>query len=79
MNNNEWLERAKNKIADLSIGTRFEVRNLFEEVDWNSLSRGDKITFGKLFTNEVREGNIPNIYPIERGKNNHSKYEKKGE
>lgn len=79
MNSREWLDRAKNKIADLSVGTRFEVKELFEEVDWRALSRGERITFGKVFANEVREGNIPNVCPMERGKNNHSKYEKQGE
>ena len=79
MNNKEWLEKARDKIAVLTNETVFEVKELFEEVDWKALSRGERITFGKVFANEVREGNIQNVYPMERGKNNHSKYEKQGE
>ena len=79
MDNKKWLDRARKKIVLLPNGRQFELKELFEEVDWKTLSRGERIMFGKFFANEVREGNIPNIYPIERGKNNHSKYVKQGE
>lgn len=76
MNTTEWLERAKSKIAELDSGITFEVKELYDEVDWKALTKGERIVFGKIFSNEVREGNIPNICAIERGKNNHSKYRK---
>lgn len=79
MDNNEWLEKAKNKIIELPVGIKFEVKELFEEVDWKTLSRGERVMFGKVFANEVREGKITDIIALERGKNNHSKYEKQGE
>ncbi|MDE7363898.1 MAG: single-stranded DNA-binding protein [Ruminococcus sp.] len=79
MDNNEWIERAKGKIINLPIGTKFEVKELFEEIDWKALSRGERVMFGKIFANEVREGKISSIIALERGRNNHSKYEKQGE
>lgn len=76
MDMDKWFEKAKEAIWKLPYGKRFEVRQLFKEVEWNTLTRGERINFGKYFKNEVIEGNIQEVRFIDRGKNNHSKYEK---
>ncbi len=76
MNMEEWYANALAKIGQLKKGTVFEVKELFEEVVWKSLSRGDRIEFGRYFANETREGRVPLIASLERGKNNHSRYVK---
>ena len=39
----------------------FELKDLFTGDEWNTLSRGEKTTFGKVFAAEVRAGNIDGI------------------
>ena len=76
MNNQEWLAKAIAKIAELEGSKTFEVKDLFREVDWNTLSKGDRIGFGRFFANEVREKRIKSVVALERGKDNHSRYQK---
>ena len=78
MDNKKWLEIAKAKIDKLPNGSLFELKELFAEVNWKKLSKGERITFGRFFANEVREGRLTKIVPLKRGKNNHSRYEKSG-
>lgn len=76
MNTEEWYARALTKIERLEKGTTFEIKELFEEINWKSLSKGERIVFGKFFANEAREGRVPQVASLERGKNNHSRYVK---
>ncbi|MEE5991755.1 MAG: DUF1413 domain-containing protein [Oscillospiraceae bacterium] len=76
MDTNAWMEKARRKIEELPNGRQFELKALFEIVEWETLTKGDRISFGKYFSNEVKEGNIPNVVKLERAKNNHSKYQK---
>lgn len=69
-----WLERAIAKIATMPSGKEFEIRNLFYEVDWEALPKGDRIRFGKFFKNEVSDGRVTGIRYKEKNKNNHAKY-----
>ena len=69
-----WKNKALKAIEKVETNKKFELRDLFNGSEWNTLTIGDRINFGKYFANEVREGNIPNIAAIERGANNHSKY-----
>ncbi len=36
MNEHEWLNNAKNKISVLPVGTIFEVKNLFDSLEWTN-------------------------------------------
>ncbi len=80
MDYTKWLTTANAKIAnDVQIGSKFEIKALFPEYEWGQLTKGDRISFGKFFANEVREGKIPYIRAVEKNKNNHSQYIKIGE
>lgn len=71
----EWTIKAVENITDKVIaGQQFELKKLFHGCEWETLSRGERINFGKYFANEVREGRIPHVKAVERGKDNHSKY-----
>ncbi len=72
-----WLEKATNSIEKkVKIGKPFELRNLFETVEWEELSKGDRIRFGKDFANAVGEGFFPNVVRIQKAQNNHALYVK---
>ena len=55
---------------------KFELRNLFQGSEWEGLSKGNRITFGKFFKAEVLGGRFENVIFLDRAKNNHSKYQK---
>lgn len=44
-----WMNKAKEKVNDLIAGTEFVLKDLFEGIEWNSLSVGDRLLFGKFF------------------------------
>lgn len=72
-----WMCKAKESI-DLKVkkGQKFELRSLFETVEWETLRKGERIQFGKDFANAVSEGHFPSIRRVERGANNHTLYVK---
>ena len=75
MDYQDWTIRAIENIDEkIKPGQKFELKKLFHGCEWESLSKGERINFGKYFANEVREGRIPNITAVGRGKDNHSKY-----
>lgn len=70
-----WLEEANKRIEeDVCIGQCFVVRDLFESVDWEKLDKGDRIAFGKFFSNAVKTGIVPHVQRIEKKANNHAQY-----
>ena len=73
------LMKAKQEIEQLSVGKEFELKNLFLEIEWEALSKGNRIRFGKYFKNEVLDGRVSEIEYVDRKKNNHAKYIKKKE
>ena len=75
MNFLKWTEEAKIAIkTKVKVNQTFELKSLFEGCKWETLSKGERISFGKYFANEVREGNIESVIAIGRDRNNHSKY-----
>ena len=76
MDMNMWLVKAMAAVNALPPCKKFEVRNLFQGCEWESLSKGDRIAFGKFFKAEVLDGRIENVVFLNRAKNNHSKYQK---
>lgn len=79
MDINIWLQKAMSAIDELPPNKKFEVRNLFQECEWEGLPKGDRIAFGKFFKAEVLEGRVEGVMFLDRAKNNHSNYQKKGE
>lgn len=70
-----WMHKATDSIENsVQPGQKFELKSLFQPCEWEQLSKGERISFGKYFANEVREGKIENIRAIERAKNNHCNY-----
>ncbi len=69
MDTQEYMDIALNSIKELETGRKFNTKDLFKGIKWDSLSKGDKITFGKFFANEVRENKIPQVKAIVSGKN----------
>lgn len=76
MDNEKWLRVIKAKIESLPSGEQFEVKNLFDGIVWSNFSKGERISFGIFFSNEVKDGRVSNVMRIKRGKDNHRKYEK---
>ena len=77
MNFSEWTEIAIGRIAvNVNLNQRFELKDLFEGCEWNRLSKGERISFGKYLANEVRENRIPGVRVLEKATNNHSRYTK---
>lgn len=76
MDMNMWLEKAATAIDALPPSKTFELRSLFQGCEWEGLSKGDRITFGKFFKAEVLDGRVENVVFLDRAKNNHSKYKK---
>ena len=70
-----WMQKARESIErSVQVGQKFELKSLFQLCEWEQLTKGDRISFGKYFANEVREGNLKNIQSIERARNNHRVY-----
>lgn len=75
MDYEKWMQKARESIqTELSHDRVFELKSLFKECEWETLEKGERISFGKYFANEVREGRIDGVKRVERGKNNHTQY-----
>ena len=73
-----WTARAQKAIeTEIASGKKFEVKHLFPGHEWEALTRGERITFGKYFSDAVKEGRLPAIVRCEEGKNHHNQYRKK--
>ena len=77
MNTELWIGRARESIAKMSKGTVFVAKDLFEGYEWNRLSRGDKLSFGKTFKNSVTNGAFAEIMYLGKRDNNSAEYIKK--
>lgn len=75
MDYRRWMAKALNSIeSNVAEGNPFEVKDLFEGHRWKALELGNRIGFGRYFANEVKEGRVPGVIGLERGKDNHSRY-----
>ena len=78
MDYEKWIRRACDTIGNnITVGTIFEVKQLFPGHEWEELSRGERSLFGRYFSNAVKDGRIPSIKKCEEGKNHHNRYIKK--
>ena len=60
----------------IGANTEFLLKDLFDGVEWNSLSKGERLNFGRLFKDEVLEGRVPNVQYIGKAQNNSARYRK---
>lgn len=73
----QWLEKAKKIIeTDIEYYKVFELKSLFPLHEWEKLKNGEKRTFGRLFSTEVREGRIQTVIRVGEGKSKHNLYKK---
>lgn len=77
MDYSEWLDRAGKQIEKIPAGHIFVAKDLFSGTDWNQLSKGEKLNFGKQFKNAVMDGEFPGIKYIGKADNNSAQYKKK--
>lgn len=74
------LKEKESRIFKLESGTVFLLKDLFEGVQWNSFSIGDRLNLGRTFKNLVENKKVPNVMYLGKAENNSAKYIKtKGE
>lgn len=74
------LKEKESRIFKLESGTVFLLKDLFEGVQWNGFSKGDRLNLGRTFKNLVDNKKVPNVMYLGKAENNSAKYEKiKGE
>ncbi len=56
---------------------KFEVKSLFPDYEWERLSKGDRVSFGRYFSTAVNDGRFPSIVRFGEGKTHHNRYIKK--
>lgn len=71
-----WINKAVSKTGSLPTNTVFALKDLFPGVEWNKLSKGDKLDFGRQFKNLVNQELIPYVVYIGKGQNNSANYKK---
>lgn len=69
-----WTNKAKEQITNLPKGTIFELKRLFHGYDWDSLSPGERKSFGRVFANEVRDGRVNQVQQFQPDKKGNNKY-----
>lgn len=76
MDNLKWMDRAKSRLSKIGENTEFFLKDLFDGVEWNALTVGERLGFGRFFKNEVLEGRVPNVEFIGKAQNNSARYKK---
>jgi len=74
MDYNKWMKKAEIAVLKTEVSKKFEVKHLFQEIEWNTLSSGERRQFGRYFKNEVMEGRVAGAEFLEKAKNNHAMY-----
>lgn len=74
MNTELWIGRARESLGRMPRGTVFIAKDLFEGYEWNGLSRGDKLSFGKTFKNSVTNGSFAGVRYLGKRDNNSAEY-----
>ena len=71
-----WINRAISKTGALSFGTTFLLKDVFDGIEWNRFSSGDKRDFGRQFKFNVKRGFVPNVIYVGKAQNNSAVYRK---
>lgn len=74
MNTELWIGKARESIERMANGTVFVAKDLFEGYEWNALSRGDKLSFGRTFKNSVTNGTFAGVRYLGKRDNNSTEY-----
>ena len=71
-----WINKAVMKIGALEKEKVFTLKDLFSGTEWNELSKGERLNFGRRFKAAVVNKSIPNIVIIESPKGTSTTYNK---
>ena len=71
-----WINKAISKTGSLEKGTVFLLKDLFEGIEWNKLSNGEKRELGRQFKIEVSHKLVPGVIFSGKAENNSSRYQK---
>ncbi len=74
MDYKKWMRKGLETLKRMESDQIFELKDLFTGSEWKQLTRGEKINFGKYFSNAVSEREVSGIIKIEKGKDNHNRY-----
>lgn len=77
MDYEKWTNKAKKIITSkISANETFELKELFCGAEWNQLLPAEKRSFGRYFSNEIREGRISGVVSVGENKAKHKVYKK---
>lgn len=77
MDYEKWYCKAVTNIqSNISVNETFELKKLFMGIEWDTLSSGDKKSFGRFFSSKVKDGQLPCVERCGEGKSHHNKYVK---
>ena len=77
MNEEELFKYAKTAVKKMPVNTHFTLKELMGS-KWLPLSKGERIRFGKNFKAAVLDGEIDNVFYVNKKANNSASYEKRG-
>ena len=76
MNIEEWMNKARESISGIESGKFFIVKDLFDGYEWNSLPKGDRLSFGRYFKNAVVNKKVDGVHYAGKLDNNSAYYGK---
>lgn len=74
MNYEIWMDKAKENLKKLPTGTKFVLKELFKGTEWNELTKGEKLSFGRYFKNEVNDCQVNGVTFLDKAPNNSAVY-----
>jgi hypothetical protein len=72
-----WLAKAETALERIRTDVSFKLRDLYAGHEWESLSKGDRLRYGKYFSNQVKIGKVKGVEAHGKAENNSSLYIKK--
>lgn len=78
MDYEKWINEAISRTGALSANTIFLLKDLFEGVQWNTLTNGERRELGRQFKIKVNRGLVPSVVYLDKAQNNSSRYIKRG-
>jgi len=73
---NPLLNDAITELGSLNSGEVFLVKELFKGYVWKRLGKGERLTLGTLFINEVKNNSSLGITVLDKTTSNQQKYKK---
>ncbi len=72
----KWIKRIRKSMQKMEIGQKFILKDLFDDDEWSSISKGKRVALGRFFAENVRSGQIEGIEFCEPKKGACNKYKK---